>query len=188
MKTKNKESVGTVPVEIIQSKIYLIRGRKVMLDKELAELYGVSTGRLKQQVRRNLKRFPSDFAFELTWEEAEEIASRLHFAILNKGQNIKYLPFAFSEQGVAMLSSVLNSDRAIEVNIQIMRVFTKLREIMSSHKDLARKIEDLEKKFQDKYKEQDNKTGGFDRSTACGGACGYRTRRKFEEAAHSNIY
>ena len=152
-----QQSVSLVPVEIIQSKIYLIRGHKIMLDKELAELYGVSTKRLKQQVRRNLKRFPLDFAFELTWEEAEKVASRLQNATLNKGQNIKYLPFAFTEQGVAMLSSVLNSDRAIEVNIQIMRVFTRLREIMASHKDLARKVEDLEQKFHEKFQEHDKK-------------------------------
>jgi len=117
-----------------------------MLDRDLAELYNVPSRRLKEQVRRNLKRFPNDFMFELTWEEAE--SSRSQFATLKKGQNIKYLPFAFTEQGVAMLSSVLNSDRAIEVNIQIMRVFTKLREMMISHKDLARKIDDLERKFQ----------------------------------------
>jgi hypothetical protein len=155
MKLKSKELVNVLPIEIIQNKIYLIRGHKIMLDRDLAELYNVPSGRLKEQVRRNLKRFPSDFMFELTWDEAE--SSRSQFATLKKGQNIKYLPFAFTEQGVAMLSSVLNSDRAIEVNIQIIRVFTKLREIMTSHKDLARKIEDLEKKFQEKYKVQDNK-------------------------------
>jgi hypothetical protein len=149
-----------VPIEIIQKKIYLIRGYKVMLDRDLAELYCVSTKQLKQQIRRNLKRFPDDFMFELTWEEAESLRSqfvtlkeakfpRSQIVTLESGENIKYLPFAFTEQGVGMLSSVLNSDRAIEVNIQIMRVFTKLREIMISHKDLARKIEDLEKKFQD---------------------------------------
>jgi ORF6N domain len=158
-----KKSEILVPVEIIQNKIYLIRGYKVMLDRDLAELYCVSTKQLKQQIRRNLKRFPSDFMFELTWEEAESSRSQLgtlkkadssrsQFVTL-KGTNIKYLPYAFTEQGVAMLSSVLKSDRAIEVNIQIMRVFTKLREMMISHKDLARKIEDLEKKFQDHDKE-----------------------------------
>lgn len=149
------KSEMAVPVEIIQSKIYLIQGQKVMLDRDLAELYGVTTRRLKEQVRRNLKRFPSDFMRELTWEEAE--SSRSQFATLKKGENIKYLPYAFTEQGVAMLSSILNSDRAIEVNIQIMRVFTKLREIMLSHKDLARKVEDLERKFNEKYQEHDKK-------------------------------
>jgi cell division protein FtsL len=136
-----------VPVEIIQNKIFLIREHKVILDGDLAELYNVPNKRLKEQVRRNLKRFPEDFMFELTWQEAESLRSQ--FATLKRGEHIKYLPFAFTEQGVAMLSSVLNSNRAIEVNIQIMRVFTKLREMMFSHKDLARKIEDLERKFQD---------------------------------------
>lgn len=142
-----EKSEGLVPVEIIQNKIYLIRGRKVIFDKDLAGLYGVPTRRLKEQVRRNLKRFPDDFMFVLTWDEVTAVDSRSQFATLNRGKNIKYLPYAFTEQGVAMLSSVLNSDRAIEVNIQIMRVFTKLREMMISHKDLARKIEDIERKF-----------------------------------------
>ena len=116
----------------------------------------MSTRVLKQQVRRNLKRFPADdFMFELTWEETESLRSQ--FVTLKRGEHIKYLPYAFTEQGVAMLSSVLNSDRAIEINIQIMRVFTKLREMMISHKDLARKIEDLERKFQEKFEEHDKK-------------------------------
>ena len=140
-----KQSV--VPVEIIQSKIYLIRGYKVMLDNDLAELYGVSTRRLKEQVRRNSKRFPADFMFELTWEERESLRSQ--FATLKRGEHAKYLPYVFTEQGIAMLSGILNSDRAIEVNVQIMRVFVKLRELVLSHKDLARKIEDLERKFGD---------------------------------------
>jgi hypothetical protein len=138
-----------VPAEVIKSRIYLIRGHKVMLDSDLAELYAVSVRRLKEQVRRNIKRFPSDFMFELTWEEALELSSRSHFATLKKGKNIKYLPFVFTEQGVAMLSSVLNSDLAIEVNIQIMRVFTKLREMMISQRDLAHKIEAIEQKYND---------------------------------------
>ncbi len=142
-----------IPIEIIENKIYLIRGRRVMLDRDLAGLYGVPTRRLKEQVRRNLKRFPDDFMFELTWEETAALASRSQIATLKKGQNIKYLPYAFMEQGVAMLSSVLHSDRAIDVNIQIMRVFVRLKELMISHKDLARKIEDLERKF----KEHDKK-------------------------------
>jgi len=155
-----KKPETLVPIEVIQNKIYLIRGHKVMLDRDLSELYNVPSKRLKEQVRRNLKRFPSDFMFELTWQEVESLRSQIvtlkdadsprsQIATLESGRNIKYLPFAFTEQGVAMLSSVLNSDRAIEVNIQIMRVFTKLREMMVSHKDLARKIEDLERKFQD---------------------------------------
>ena len=139
-----------VVAEQIERKIYFIRGIKVMLDKDLAELYGVPTKRLNEQIKRNPKRFPSDFMFQLTMEEAR--ASRSQFATLKKGKNIKYLPHAFTEQGVAMLSSVLNSDRAIEVNLQIMRVFVKLRELMMSHKDLARKVEELEKKYDAQFR------------------------------------
>lgn len=152
-----KQGVGKaevlIPAKIIENRIYLIRGRRVMLDRDLAGLYGVPTKRLKEQVRRNLKRFPSDFMFELTWEETAALASRPQIATLKKGQNIKYPPYAFTEQGVAMLSSVLHSDRAIDVNIQIMRVFVRLKGLMISHKDLACKIEDLERKF----KEHDRK-------------------------------
>jgi len=136
-----------VSVEVIQSRIYLIRGHKVMFDRDLADLYDVLTKNLNKAVQRNLERFPDDFMFQLTKEEAEH--SRFQFGTLNRGQNIKYLPYVFTEQGVAMLSSVLRSKIAVHVNIQIMRVFTKLREMMISHKDLARKIEDLERKFQD---------------------------------------
>ena len=139
-----------VVAEQIERKIYFIRGIKVRLDKDLAELYGVPTKRLNEQIKRNPKRFPSDFMFQLTMEEAR--ASRSQFATLKKGKNIKYLPYAFTEQGVAMLSSVLNSDRAIEVNLQIMRVFVKLRELMMSHKDLARKVEELEKKYDAQFR------------------------------------
>ena len=148
--SKKVQSISMMPVEIIHNKIYWIRGNKVMLDRDLAELYGVSTKQLKQQVRRNFKRFPDDFMFELTWEEAG--FPRSHSVTLESGKNIKYLPYAFTEQGIAMLSSVLNSDRAVEVNIQIIRTFTKLREMMSSHKDFARKIEEMEKKYDHQFK------------------------------------
>ena len=134
-------------VEVIQQKIYYLRGQKVMLDRDLAVLYGVPTYRLNEQVKRNKKRFPEDFMFQLTWSETAVLNPRSQIAILEKGQNVKYRPYVFTEQGVAMLSSVLSSDRAIEVNIQIIRVFTRLRAMMASHKDLARKIEDLERKF-----------------------------------------
>jgi hypothetical protein len=141
-----------IPAEIIEKKIYLIRSHKVMLDSDLAELYGVETKRLNEQVRRNPKRFPDDFMFQLTEEEAESLRS--HFATLKngRGKHRKYLPYAFTEQGVAMLSSVLNSDRSIEVNVQIMRAFVKLRELMATHKDLARKLADMEKKYDSQFK------------------------------------
>ncbi|MDD5072855.1 MAG: ORF6N domain-containing protein [Candidatus Omnitrophica bacterium] len=136
--------------ELIEQKIFWIRGRKVMLDKDLAELYGVPTKRLKEQVNRNMARFPEDFLFQLTWQEAE--ISRSQIATLKQGRNIKYLPYAFTEQGVAMLSSVLNSERAIEVNITIMRTFVKMRRLLETHKGLLRKIEEMEKKYDYQFK------------------------------------
>jgi phage regulator Rha-like protein len=140
-----------IPQEVIERKIYLIRGHKVMLARDLAVLYGVTTKRLNEQVRRNIKRFPDDFMFQLTMKEAlmfhlGALSSRSQFATLKQGQNIKYLPYAFTEQGVAMLSSVLNSERAIQVNIAIMRAFVKLRQILSTHKELVYKLEKLERK------------------------------------------
>ena len=135
-----------VAQEVIEQKIYFIRGRKVMLNRDLALLYRVSTKRLNEQVRRNLKRFPKDFMFKLNWEEAR--ISRSQFATLKHGQNIKYLPYVFTEQGVAMLSSVLNCERAILVNIAIMRAFVKLRQILSTNKELVLKLEQLERKVE----------------------------------------
>ena len=132
-----------VSVELIQNKIYLIRGKRVMLDKNLAFLYGVQTFRLNEQVKRNRKRFPIDFCFQLTKTEFHNLISQN--AISSWG-GARKLPYAFTEQGVAMLSSVLNSQRAIEVNIRIMRVFTKLRETIISHKDLAERLSNVESK------------------------------------------
>jgi hypothetical protein len=137
-------STRIISVTGIEQKIFYIRGHKVMLDRDLAELYGVPTGRLNEQVKRNLSRFPEDFMFQLTWEEAQ--VSRSQIATLKQGRNIKYLPYAFTEQGVAMLSSVLHSERAIQVNIAIMRTFAKLREILLTHKELAHKLSELEHK------------------------------------------
>ncbi|KAF0221437.1 MAG: hypothetical protein FD174_575 [Geobacteraceae bacterium] len=144
-----------VPKEVIENKILLVRGQKVMLDEDLAELYGVEIRVLNQAVKRNLKRFPADFMFQLTQEEHTEFISlRSQIVILKRGrgQHRKYFPYAFTEQGVAMLSSVLNSERAIEVNIQIIRAFVKLREMLASHKDLARKLEELEMKYNNQFK------------------------------------
>ena len=139
-------STKLISIETIENKIFLIRGKRVMLDKDLAELYGVTTKRLNEQVKRNKYRFPEDFMFQLTKEEAHSLRSQ--FATLKQGQNIKYLPYVFTEQGVAMLSSVLNSKKAILVNIQIMRIFTKLKEIIASHKELAHKLNQLENKIE----------------------------------------
>ena len=131
--------------EAVESKIYLIRGYKVMLSLDLARLYGTGPKVLIQAVKRNIERFPMDFMFQLTPEEARN--SRSQIVTLKQGQNIKYLPYAFTEQGVAMLSSVLNSRRAIQVNIAIMRAFVKLRHFLATHKELADKLSELEHKF-----------------------------------------
>lgn len=134
-----------IPSEIISSKIYLIRGKKVMLDKDLAIMYNVDTKRLKEQVKRNLDRFPSDFMFELTSDEFQNLRSQN--AISSSHGGTRYLPMAFTEHGVLMLSSVLNSKLAISVNIQIMRIFTKLKEAILENKDILIKIEKMEKKL-----------------------------------------
>jgi len=137
-----------VPFEIIEKKILLIGGQKVMLDSDLAELYGVETKMLVRAVKRNSERFPYDFMVQLTQEEFSNL--KCHFGTSRWGGR-RHLPYAFTENGVAMLSSVLNSPKAIQVNIQIMRTFTKLREMISSHKDLAKKLADLEKKYDGQF-------------------------------------
>ena len=127
-----------VPVERIEKSIYLIRAQKVMLDRDLAELYEVETAQLKRAVRRNIDRFPKDFMFELTKQELE--GWRCQFGTSNSVRmGLRHRPMAFTEQGVAMLSSILRSKRAVQVNIEIMRAFVRLREMLSSHKDLERK-------------------------------------------------
>ncbi|MBU0693262.1 MAG: ORF6N domain-containing protein [Candidatus Omnitrophica bacterium] len=147
--SKKSSTKLLVPQEIIENKILLIKGKKVMLDRDLARLYGVSTKRLNEQVKRNIKRFPEDFMIQLTWDESKSLRSQN--AALKRGQHAKYRTCAFTEQGVAMLSSVLNSEMAIIVNIQIMRAFTRLREIILTHKDLQRKIGDMEKKYDQQF-------------------------------------
>ncbi|HKR06470.1 MAG TPA: ORF6N domain-containing protein [Bacteroidia bacterium] len=135
-----------LPDEIIINKIYLIRGMKVMIDRDLAELYGVETKALKQAVKRNLERFPEDFMFEMSAEEFENWRSQIVTSNFSDKMGLRYPPFCFTEQGVAMLSSVLNSKQAIEVNIRIIRIFTKMREVLSTHKDILLKLEQLERK------------------------------------------
>lgn len=138
--------------ENLVSLIYFLRGERVLLSEQLAELYGVTVSALNQAVKRNSERFPEDFMFQLTREEADAIlASRSQNVILKRGQNIKYLPYAFTEQGVAMLSSVLRSPRAVEVNIAIMRTFVQLRRLMDGNRELARKIEAMEQKYDEKF-------------------------------------
>ena len=139
-----------VKQEVIERIIYMIRGHKVMLDSDLAELYAVEVKQLKRQVRRNIERFPADFMFQISKEEYESL--RCQIGTLKRGEHSKYLPYAFTEQGVAMLSSVLHSKRAIQVNIAIMRAFVKLREMLAAHKGLARKLDAMEKKYDSHFK------------------------------------
>lgn len=144
------QNVVAIQEEVIRERIYLIRGKKVMLDTDLAKLYGVETFRLNEAVKRNRKRFPTDFMFRLTEGEKKEV-----IAICDDLRRLKFSPHqpcAFTEQGVAMLSSVLNSERAIQVNIQIMRAFTRIREMLQIHKDLWRKIEAMEGKYNRQFK------------------------------------
>ena len=146
----------TLPVEVIKGKIYLIRGQKVLLDSDLAELYGVESKVLNQAVKRNITRFPSDFMFQL--DETEYgvwVALRSQIVTLKTGRGThrKYLPHVFTEQGIAMLSSVLNSERAVQVNIAIMRAFVQMRELAASNRELARQLDALEKKY-DKHDQQ----------------------------------
>jgi hypothetical protein len=158
-----KSQIGTsslaVPAERIERRILLIRGQKVMLDADLAELYEVETKALNRAVRRNVERFPEDFMFELTASEFESL--RCHFGASNlRSQTVtskarggrRYNPLAFTEQGVAMLSSVLRSQRAVQVNIAIMHAFVKLREMLASNRDLARRLDEMERKYDARFK------------------------------------
>jgi cell division septum initiation protein DivIVA len=138
-----KETELSVPEEVIASKIFVIRDLKVMLDSDLAELYQVETKRLNEQVKRNEKRFPDDFMFQLTEQEWESLKSQ---NATSSWGGRRTLPYAFTEHGVLMLSSVLNSDRAIAVNIKVIRVYNKLKEMLLTHKDLLLKMEEMEKK------------------------------------------
>jgi len=138
-----------VPVEVIEKHILVLRSLKVMLDDDPARLYGVPTRALVQAVKRNIARFPQDFMFQLNSDEFAILRSQI---VTSRWGGRRYAPYAFTEQGIAMLSSVLNSDRAIAVNIEIMRAFVRLREMVASHKELAKKLEQLEKKYDAQFK------------------------------------
>ena len=146
-----KRSTPSVPDELIEQKIYLIRGHKVMLDADLAGLYRVTTGNLNLAVRRNQRRFPEDFMFQLSREEAQSLLLQNARAKGRGGRRTP--PYAFTEQGVAMLSSVLNSERAVEVNITIMRAFVRLRAMLATHAGLARRLDELEQKYDEQFRE-----------------------------------
>ncbi|MBI5970172.1 MAG: ORF6N domain-containing protein [Deltaproteobacteria bacterium] len=143
------KGTALAPQEVIESKILLMRGRKVMLDKDLAALYGVTTGNLNKAVKRNIERFPEDFMFQLTRKELENLMFQNG---ISSWGGARKLPSAFTENGVAMLSSVLKSKRGVQVNIQIMRTFTKLRELLLTNTEFKRKLEDMEKKYDYQFK------------------------------------
>ena len=151
MKQKKKTHVThLVPQDAIENKILFLRGEKVMLDNDLSRLYDVETKQLKRAVNRNIERFPDDFMFKLNKNEYHSL--RCQNGTLKRGKHAKYLPYAFTEQGVAMLSSVLNSKRAILVSIQIVRTFIKLRKLLLTHDDLKRKIENMERRYDRQFK------------------------------------
>jgi len=143
-------SQSIIPIERVERLIYLIRGHKVMLDADLAELYGVETKALNKAVKRNIERFPKDFMFQLTKEEFQNL--RFQIGTSSQWGGRRFPPYAFIEQGVAMLSSVLRSKRAAQVNVQIMRSFVRLRQMLATNKDLARKLEELEEKYDKQFK------------------------------------
>jgi hypothetical protein len=145
-----KAGPALVPAERIDKRILLIRGEKVLLDADLAELYDVETKALTRAVRRNLDRFPADFMFQLSPEEFGDL--RRHFGASSQWGGRRYAPYAFTEQGVAMLSGVLNSPRAVRVNVEIMRAFVRLRQLLQTHADLARKLATLEQKYDAQFK------------------------------------
>jgi hypothetical protein len=136
-----------VPIERIENRILLVRGHKVLLDTDLAMLYGVPTKRFNEQVRRNAERFPRDFMFQLSPEEWDSLRSQFATLKTGRGQHRKYLPHAFTEHGAIMAATVLNSPRATEVSVYVVRAFVRLRELLASNKDLARRLDQLEKKL-----------------------------------------
>ena len=148
----DKKTGSIIPAERLQQCIYFIRKQKVMLDIDLAILYGVTTKRLNEQVKRNIDRFPTDFMFQLNDDEAEVLRSQIATSKKGRGGR-RYNPYVFTEQGVAMLSSVLRSKRAIEVNIAIMRTFVKLRQILAENGLLRRKIESMERKYDEQFQQ-----------------------------------
>jgi hypothetical protein len=142
----NVENSIVIVDEVVMNKIYIVRGQKVMLDRDLAELYQIETKQLKRQIKRNIERFPEDFMFEMNKEEFENWRRQFGTSNLSDKMGLRYAPYVFTEQGVAMLSSVLNSPKAIQVNIQIIRIFTRIRQMLIDNTDIRLAIEKLEKK------------------------------------------
>ena len=142
----------SITLEVVKRKIYLVRGHKVMADSDLAEMYGVETKNLNKAVKRNVNRFPSDFMFQLTAEEAAALRFQNGTSTLPGKGGRRYNPYVFTEQGVAMLSSILNSDRAVQVNIAIMRAFVQMRELAISNRAMTRRLDELEKKYDSQFR------------------------------------
>src|SRR6266849_4862314 len=142
---------GLIPLEIIERRIYFIRTHKVMLDSDLAELYGVTTKRLNEQVKRNIHRFPADFMFQLNQAESNRLRSQFATSKYGRGGR-RYQPYVFTEHGALMLASVLNSEKAIQASIQIVRAFVRLRELLATHQELARKLAEMEKRYNAEFK------------------------------------
>ncbi|MEZ6063691.1 MAG: ORF6N domain-containing protein [Planctomycetaceae bacterium] len=153
MAKKKTPSKLLIPAERIERSILLIRGHKVLLDADLAELYGVETRTLVQAVKRNVRRFPDDFMFQLSSEEFAEWRSQIVISNPGAKMGLRRPPYAFTEQGVAMLSSVLRSERAIDVNVEIMRTFVRLREMIASHADLVRRLDELESRYEGQFRQ-----------------------------------
>ena len=149
---KSRRTSAIVPVEHITQSILVLRGQRVILDRELAAIYGVTTGRLNEAIKRNARRFPEDFMFQLTAEESEHLRS--HFAISSWGGR-RYRPYAFTEHGAIQAANVLNSTRAVEMGVYVVRAFVKLRELLASNKDLARRLDELEARIQKKLTTHD---------------------------------
>lgn len=149
---RRPESESLVPQESIEGRILVLRGKRIMLDRDLAEIYGVTTGRLNEQVKRNRGRFPEDFMFQLNKEEFDVLRSQIAIFKMGRGQHRKYLPFAFTEHGAVMLASILNSPVAVSASIQVVRAFVQLREMLSEHANLRRKIADMERKYDSQFR------------------------------------
>ena len=147
----SNQTTALIPAARIERRILLLRGQKVMLDRDLAELYGVETKALNQAVKRNLERFPADFMFQVSKEEAVQIL-RSQIVTLRHGEHLKYRPYAFTEQGIGMLSGVLNSPRAVQTHIAIIRVFVQLHQMLASHAGLAQKLKSLESKYDKQFR------------------------------------
>ena len=153
MKQERHLTKRIIPAEFIEQRIFVIRGQKIILDVDLAQVYGVTTKRLNEQVKRNHDRFPEDFMFRVSSEESQFLlASRSQSATLKRGQNLKYVPYAFTEHGAVMVANVLNSPVAVHASIHVVRAFIRLREIMATHKDLVQKLKQMEKKYDRKFK------------------------------------